>query len=198
MDNLQIDPAKRREQARQAINQVVILCGGRGTRLKPMTDDIPKALVKLNGRPILDYILEFYHQKGFRKVVLCVGYKGDLIREYFKDHQHGLKIEFSDAGESASMLERIYAVKNIVQDQFFVAYGDTLIDLDMEGLQSDHREKKADVTIVTAKIQNPFGLVSYDSKQGLVQSFVEKPILNYYIGCFVMKKALLRSNPEKA
>ena len=72
---------------KQAQNsQVIILCGGKGTRLKPMTDEIPKALVELNGQPIVEYILNFYKSKGFTRFTLCVGYKGDKIRKYFNNN----------------------------------------------------------------------------------------------------------------
>lgn len=172
------------------LSQIVILCGGRGTRLKPMTDEIPKALVKLNHRPILDYILDFYRAKGFNRFILCVGYKGDMIRNHFFHKPHDMEIQFSDAGESASMLERICAVEDKIDGTFFVSYGDTLIDLDVEGMLAFHKQSKAGATIVSAKIQNPFGLVTFDPR-GVATSFVEKPILNYYIGSFVMERSFL-------
>jgi len=178
------------EREYNSLDQIVILCGGRGTRLKPMTDEIPKALVILNHRPILDYILDFYRAKDFNRFILCVGYKGDMIRDHFSHKVRGIEIEFSDAGESASMLERICAVRDKIDDTFFVSYGDTLTDLDVEGMLAFHKQCQAAATIVTAKIQNPFGLVSFDA-EGMATSFIEKPILNYYIGSFLMERSAL-------
>jgi glucose-1-phosphate cytidylyltransferase len=175
---------------------VAILCGGRGTRLKPTTDTIPKALVPLNGRPILDYVLEFYARRGFRHFTLCVGYKSEAIRAHYTPAPDGLQITFSDAGEAASMLERIWALRDGVDDTLIVSYGDTFIDLDLERLLAHHRAAGAEATIVTAKIRSPFGLVRYDGS-GQVTSFVEKPLLNYYIGSFLVEKAAFaRMTPE--
>lgn len=174
----------------RSLGQIVILCGGRGTRLKPMTDEVPKALVKLNGRPVLDYIIDFYCSKGFKRFVLCVGYKGEKIKSHFAHKKSDIDIQFSDAGESASMLERIYAVRDIIDNTFFVSYGDTLTDLDIDGMLVLHKKRKAAVTIVTAGIRNPFGLVTYNAKNEVI-SFVEKPILNYYIGSFVIERSVL-------
>lgn len=170
--------------------QAAILCGGRGTRLKPTTDVIPKALAQLNGRPILDYILDFYQKKGFTRFFLCVGYKADKIKEHYSTPPPGTEIVFSDAGEDASMLERVWQLNPHVVEHLFVSYGDTFINLDLDRMFATHTEHQAEVTIVVAKIRNPFGLVNFD-KEGWVTSFVEKPLLNYYIGSFILKKSAM-------
>ena len=168
--------------------QVAILCGGRGRRLGDRTKSVPKALAPLNGRPILDYVLDFYRSKGFSRFVLCVGYKAQQVVERYSQSEDHEVIEFSDAGEQASMLQRIWALKDVVQDRLVVSYCDTFIDLDMENLLSAHQDAGAAATIVTAQIRSPFGLVDTDP-DGWVSSFVEKPLLNYYIGCFVIEKS---------
>ena len=76
--------------------QVAVLCGGRGTRLKPRTDVIPKALIELNGKPILDYIVDFYAAKGLRRFILCIGYKGGLV----KDQEGGATQQSPGDGQS--------------------------------------------------------------------------------------------------
>ncbi|MDP8213030.1 MAG: NTP transferase domain-containing protein, partial [Candidatus Zapsychrus exili] len=106
--------------------QVVILCGGRGTRLKPATNEIPKPLIELNGKPILDYVIDFYKKNGFSRILLCVGYKGEKIRQYYSKPSRGVKISFSDAGEKASMLKRLWKIRDEVENTFFISYGDTL------------------------------------------------------------------------
>ena len=173
-----------------SVDQVAILCGGKGTRLKPTTDVIPKALVQLNGRPILDYIIEFYRARGLTKFILCVGHKAELVKDYYKNPLPGTEIFFSDAGEDARMLERIWAIREQMGERIFVSYCDTFIDLDLEGMMADHLENKAEVTIVSTKIRNPFGLLTFDS-DNWVNSFVEKPLLNYYIGCFILERSAL-------
>jgi NDP-sugar pyrophosphorylase family protein len=165
---------------------VAILCGGRGTRLRPTTDEVPKALVPLNGRPILDHIVEFYQGKGVERFILCVGYKADRIREHFSTRRNGLEIAYSDVGEHASMLQRIWALRDEIGDRLIVSYGDTFIDLDLADLMAQHQMRGRALTIVTARIRSPFGLVSKDPT-GLVTSFQEKPLLEYYIGSFVLE-----------
>lgn len=173
-------------------NLVAILCGGRGTRLKPATDVIPKALVELNGRPILDYVLSFYRAKGLSDFVLCVGYKADMVRAHFGTPSAATGIRFSDAGEDASMLERIWALRDLMGERILVSYCDTFIDLDLEQMMEVHLRMGAGITIVTARIRNPFGLVGVDA-DGWVASFVEKPVMNYYIGCFILERSALDS-----
>ena len=172
--------------------EVAILCGGRGRRLGKRTESIPKALVPLNGRPILDYVLAFYRSKGFSQFVLCVGYKAEQVVAHYVTAPEGEMIQFSNVGEDASMLERIWALRDVVTDRLIVSYCDTFIDLDLERLLQTHLGNKAVATIVTAEIRNPFGLVTADS-QGWVTSFVEKPMLNYYIGSFVIEKSAFES-----
>jgi glucose-1-phosphate cytidylyltransferase len=170
--------------------RVAILCGGRGSRLGPLTERVPKALAMLDGRPILDHILDFYGNKGISAATLCVGYKAEEIRRHFAAKTPGMELTYSDAGLQASILQRVTRLLEFGEDRFLVSYCDTFIDLDLEGLLESHVRSRAQVTIVTAKIRNPFGVVSVDNS-GWVGSFVEKPIFNYYIGCFVMERSAL-------
>ena len=169
-------------------NRVAILCGGRGTRLKPTTDIIPKALVELNGRPILDYILDFYRSKGLSKFILCVGYKAEQVKAHYANSPTGSDLCFSDVGEDASMLQRIWSLREEIGERLFVSYCDTFIDIDLKGMLEHHIDRRAEATIVTAEIRNPFGLLTIDADRW-VTSFVEKPLLNYYIGCFLIEQS---------
>ena len=177
-------------------SKVVVLCGGRGARLKPQTDVVPKALVPINGRPILEYIIDFYRARGLSSFVLCVGYKGEQIAERYETPPPGIEISISDSGEDASMLQRIWAVRDLIGERAFVSYCDTFIDLDLDGLMANHLDHEAAVTLVSAKIKSPFGLLTFDS-DSWVSSFVEKPLLTYYIGCFILERAgLSHVTPE--
>ncbi|MBF0625210.1 MAG: nucleotidyltransferase family protein [Magnetococcales bacterium] len=171
--------------------EVVILCGGRGVRLKPLTDRVPKGMVPVNGRPMLDHVVEFYRRHGARRVHFCIGYRGEVIRDHFAQAPPGLDCRFFDAGEEAGMLERLWEVREAVGERFVVAYCDTMIDLDLARLLAHHRRLGAGVTLVTSAIRNPFGVVGV-GPEGWVERFEEKPVFTYFIGCFVMEKWAFR------
>ena len=170
--------------------KVCILCGGKGTRLRPQIEEIPKTLVKINGKPILEHNINLYSNKGHKKFILCIGYKGELIVDYIKNsefHKDDIDFEISQAGVEASMLKRIYDLKESVNDILLVSYGDTLTNIDVEDLKKTHIKYGKLITIVVTEIKNPFGLVKFNECNEVV-SFVEKPLLNYYIGMFIMNK----------
>ena len=177
-------------------SKVAILCGGRGSRLRPTTDDVPKALVSLNGCPILDHILDLYRAKGLREFILCVGYKADRVEAHYANAGMEDEIRFSNEGVDASMLERIWALRDLISERLFVTYGDTFTDLNLQAMLDTHLRLGAEVTIVTAKIRSPFGLVAM-GQEGFVTSFVEKPLLDYYIGSFILeRRAMDHITPE--
>ena len=172
--------------------KIAILCGGHGKRLQPITNHLPKPLIPLQNKPILEHILEYFKIKGFNQFILCIGYKGDMIKDYifnYKNNNDG-NFYFSDIGDNASMLQRLYAIKDMFEDRIFCTYGDTLTNLETEDVINYHLKKKALVTITASKIRSPFGLLEID-KNGWATSFVEKPLLNYYIGhSLIEKKAM--------
>lgn len=141
----------------------------------------------LNGRPILDYVLDFYHTQGIGRFVLCIGYRGDEIRRRYQGRSPKRGLEFSDVGEGASMLGRVVALRNLARPRLLVSYGDTLTTVDLRRMLAFHADSGAVATIVTAPIQSPFGLVTFDDC-GWVTSFQEKPVLHYYIGQFLLER----------
>ena len=175
--------------------QAVILCGGKGSRLRPQIEEIPKTLVNLNGKPILEHNLELFSKKSYQEFVLCIGYMGGKIENHIKKLEFkgiDYKVEFSNVGIEASMLKRIYHLKEFVKDRILITYGDTLTNINVHDLQKEHIKSKKSLTIVITKIRNPFGLVNFNKKKEVL-SFVEKPLLNYYIGMFIMNYSVFSS-----
>jgi len=166
--------------------RIIILCGGKGERLKPITEQIPKPMIEIDGKPILHHALDLYSKKGFNDFILCIGYKGDLIKEYFKSNKN-YNIVFKDSGENAGMLKRIYESKDLFDDTAIIAYGDTYADIDFENLLKFHNANSSLLTIVTTPIKSPFGITDVE-EDGRVTNFKEKPVLSYYIGYFVINK----------
>src|SRR3989344_311942 len=166
--------------------KVVILCGGKGVRLKPLNKDIPKPLVEIGGKPIIHQAVELYSQKGFSDFILCIGYKGYLIKEYFSRFPD-YKIKYSDSGEDATMIKRIHDIKDMIDDKIIVAYGDTYAHIDFNNLLSFHNSTDALMTIVASSIKSPFGLIDIKENKNIT-NFKEKPTLNYYMGYSIIKK----------
>lgn len=170
--------------------KTVVLCGGRGSRLRPLTDEIPKPLLALRGKPVLQHTLEFYLSRGLRRFVLCTGYGGDQIRDSVSRFGLAADIEYDDAGEGASMLQRLHHARPRIGDRAFVVYGDTYLPVDPEPMLRDHQESRAAVTLTTGFIRSPFGLVSADGA-GWACSYEEKPVLSYFIGHLLIESAIL-------
>jgi len=178
--------------------EVVILCGGRGTRLRPLTDSMPKTLVPLNGKPVLQHILEYLLAKGLGSFVLCIGYQGGMIKRFVEEHGFAGRVRFSDQGENASMLRRLCAARDLVGQRFFVTYGDTLIDVDHDDMLAKHLAASAALTLTTAQVVSPFGLIQTD-QDGRVVSFVEKPVQTFFVGQYLLESSVLdEAGPELA
>jgi glucose-1-phosphate cytidylyltransferase len=119
--------------------KVVLFCGGQGLRLRGVYDDLPKPLVEIGGRPILWHIMRYYAYYGHTDFVLCLGHRGEQVRDYFRSRSaesHGWRITFVDTGVDASIGERFYATKDHVGDQdvFLANYADGLSDVALDRL----------------------------------------------------------------
>ena len=171
--------------------KILILCGGRGLRLRPVTDDIPKPLVPLHGKPIIHHSIESFIKKGFTEFIICVGYKGHMIEEYLLKQNFSATLDFCNSGDNASMLTRVNDASGMLSENTIVSYGDTLIDVDINDLIESHISSQAKITIITADVKSPFGLVK-TAVDGQVYSFEEKPTQSYYIGHMILQRHLLK------
>ena len=177
--------------------KILVMCGGRGQRLGKLTERLPKPLIKINDKTVLELKLRNYIRQGFNDFILCVGYKGELIREAVKDFGFAdNNVTFSDKGEAAGILKRLFAARELFDDKVILTYGDTYTDIELKQLTTVHDASNNETTIVVAPIQNPFGLVEFDHNHK-VTYFKEKPVLNYYIGYAVINKSALDFVPEK-
>ena len=176
---------------------VIILCGGAGSRLRPLTLHVPKTLVPLNGKPMLRHILDYHLGKGRRRFILCLGYLGNKIREFLAEgHVPEAECTISDLGEKASMLARIHAAIALADaPRSLIVYGDTLIDTDLAAMLAGHAQRGLDLTLTTASIRNPFGLVRLDADHKVL-SFEEKPVQTYYIGQMLMERQAMDGVPQ--
>jgi len=159
--------------------KVLILCGGKGERLKPLTESLPKPLVRIKGRPILSYLLSHFESYGFHKFVVAVGYKSEAIVRYFRQNHRNLQVEIVDSGE-ADIIKRIRDSAEYLKEDFIMGYGDTLADVDLDRLIRFHQSHEGDVSITCYPLRTQFGVVEMDGS-GREASFLEKPVLDKWI-----------------
>ncbi len=161
-----------------------------------LSEKVPKPLMKIRNQTILEMKIRKYIEQGFNNFVLCIGYKGDLIRKLISDKDFSNKIIFSEAGSRAGILKRIISAKDLFSDYVLITYGDTYSNIDLSDLAASHCKNNNEATIVVAPIKTPFGLVEYDNNYR-VTYFKEKPVLNYYIGYAAINKNALEATPNK-
>ncbi|MBI4087899.1 glucose-1-phosphate cytidylyltransferase [Candidatus Kaiserbacteria bacterium] len=179
---------------------VVIMCGGRGTRLKEETEFIPKPMVRIGDRPILWHIMKIYYAQGFRKFILPLGYKGEKIREYINNYSlyandftlkhgaskttltyhgrpaEGWQVSCIDTGLDTQTGGRIKRLEHFIKSPtFMLTYGDGVADVDLGKLLAEHTKRKRLATMTAVHPPVRFGEVIL-KKDGSVQAFSEKPV----------------------
>ncbi|MBI2846487.1 MAG: NDP-sugar synthase [Chloroflexi bacterium] len=185
--------------------KAVILVGGEGTRLRPLTCNIPKPMVPILNRPFLEHVVEYLRGHGVRELFLALCYMPDKIQKHFGDGR-GFGISITYAMEE-SPLGTAGAVKNLeehLNDTFFVLNGDTFTDLDLSAMLAFHKQRKARATIAVTPVENPtvYGVVETNS-QGEVHRFVEKPSWEAVTtnmvnaGCYLLEPELLQHIPPR-
>jgi glucose-1-phosphate cytidylyltransferase len=177
--------------------RVVILCGGMGTRLKEETEFKPKPMVEIGGKPILWHIMKIYASYGFKDFVLCLGYKGEMIKQYFLNYEmmscditvelgssnvkvhnshqeQGWRIILADTGENALTGARVKRIEKYIDgDLFMLTYGDGVADIDIKKLLEFHKSHGKIGTVTGVHPSSRFGELVVESDQ--VKEFSEKP-----------------------
>lgn len=202
--------------------KVVILCGGIGYRLKEETEFKPKPMVQIGNKPILWHIMKIYAHYGFNEFIVALGYKGDLIKDYFLNQKYfadnftlhtksgytklhrnkndrekdDFKITFVDTGQDTLPGERILRIKDFIPESdsdFMVTYGDGVSDINIKALFKFHKKMGTIGTVTAVHPRSRFGLLSLDKKR-VVWDFLEKPVLAEWIngGFMVFKKSFFK------
>ena len=174
---------------------VVILCGGRGTRLQQQTASIPKPLVEIGGRPIVWHVIQIYLAQGFRSFLLLTGYKGEQIEQFVADASwpSDAGIQCLATGEDTPTGGRLaLAAGELGARSFCATYADGVADVDLGSLLAYHAEHRASATMTVVRPELQFGVAELGG-DGLVRGFVEKPRSEHWIngGFFCFEPAVL-------
>jgi len=177
--------------------KVVIFCGGQGTRLREETEFRPKPMVLIGQKPILWHIMKTYAHYGFKEFVLCLGYKGEMIRKYFNENggDRDWSVIAEDTGERAEKGARLKKIERyITGDTFMVTYGDGVADIDIGKLLAFHNSHGKPATMTGVHPRSSFGEVRFEM-DGTVTQFIEKPQFSAETingGFFVLNKEILK------
>lgn len=175
--------------------QVVILCGGKGSRIYPFSEYFPKPMMPVNGRPILVHLMHIYARQGFRRFALAAGHRKEMLFDYFEGRFPDWEIKILDTGAEADTADRLRACAGHVGERFLATYGDGLGNVDLGALLRFHREHGGMATVTAVPLRSQYGTLQFD-QDGRVRSFAEKPVIqNTWInaGFFVFEK---RGVPE--
>lgn len=174
--------------------KVVILAGGFGTRISEYTKKIPKPMIMINKKPIIVHIMEHYAKYGFNDFVIALGYKGLVIKNYFKKKKFNWNIDLIDTGLKTMTGGRVKRLEKILgNERFFMTYGDGISDLDINKLLRFHKKNKKLVTLTAVRPPARFGAIKLSGNK--VRLFKEKnKIHEGWIngGFFVIEPAFLK------
>jgi glucose-1-phosphate cytidylyltransferase len=175
---------------------VVILCGGRGTRLQERTQELPKPLVEIGGMPIVWHVIQLYAVQGFRRFLLATGYKGELIERFVSAHSwpDGVDVQCVDTGletQTGGRIKRL-APRLAGEELFCATYADGVADIDLDALLAFHRGHGALATMTVVRPELQFGVTEL-APDGRVRGFHEKPRSEHWIngGFFCFAAAAL-------
>lgn len=175
--------------------QSVILAGGLGTRLLPYTMFVPKPMLPLGEKPILEHIIEWNVKNGIDDIILCISYLGRMIEDYFGDGQRiGASIQYATARKPLATAGQLKTAQDMIGETFVCMYGDSIYGFDLSAMVRAHREEKAFVTMGLHEHDTtiPYGVIDTDGN-GRVVAWREKPETRVQInmGCYVMEPGVM-------
>lgn len=180
--------------------RAVILAGGKGTRLFPYTTLLPKPLVPIGDRPILEIVLVWLREAGIRDIILSVGHLAELIQAFFGNGEKwGVRLTYVIEDEPLGTIGPLTLLDGL-DENFFVLNGDVLTDLDLGALYAAHAASGATLTVATRRreVHVDFGVLRYEPQTLRIESFVEKPIIPYDVsmGVYLLRKRCLDHVPR--
>ena len=180
-------------------NKVILMVGGLGTRLRPLTNDVPKPMLDVGNKPILHTIVENFAKYGYTDIIMCVNYKSEIIKEYFGNgDKFGVKIEYVLESKRMGTAGALSLLQKRPKDDFFVMNGDLLTNVNFEYLHEYHKDSNACASICVRKyeMQVPYGVVNVRANK--VTSIEEKPTQSFFVsaGIYMFSPIVLDFIPK--
>ena len=180
-------------------NKVILMVGGLGTRLRPLTNDVPKPMLDVGNKPILHTIVENFAKYGYTDIIMCVNYKSEIIKEYFGNgDKFGVKIEYVLENQRMGTAGALSLLQKRPKDDFFVMNGDLLTNVNFEYLHEYHKDSNACASICVRKyeMQVPYGVVNVRANK--VTSIEEKPTQSFFVsaGIYMFSPIVLDFIPK--
>jgi dTDP-glucose pyrophosphorylase len=180
-------------------NKVVLMVGGLGTRLRPLTEDTPKPMLKVGNKPILQTIVEKFAEYGFVNIVMCVNYKSDIIRDFFGDgSEFGVNIEYVLESKRMGTAGALSLLAKIPSEPFFVMNGDLLTNINFEHLYDYHITNSSMATMCVREydFQVPYGVVNIEDSK--IVSVTEKPTHKFFVnaGIYILNPRVIMDIPK--
>ena len=177
----------------------VILAGGLGTRLQPYTTFLPKPMLPLGEKPILEHLIEWSKKNGVKSIVLCVSYLKKTIEDYFEDGKRfGVDIEYAVSDKPLATAGQLKTAEEFIDDTFVCMYGDSIYNFNLRNMIKQHVQKKSFVTMSLHEYKTnlPYGVI--ETKNNKVVAWNEKPELkvNINMGCYVMEPQVMKFIPK--
>ena len=180
-------------------NKVILMAGGLGSRLRPLTDNTPKPLLKVGNKPILQTIIENFASHGFENIIISLNYKSQMIRDYFKDgSDSGVNIEYLEENKRLGTAGALSLLKDSPNEAFFVMNGDLLTNVNFSDLLDFHNFSGSTATMCVREYQYqiPYGVIQTDSEN--IISIEEKPINKFFVnaGIYLLNPDVLNQVPK--
>jgi len=195
-----VDFFKKRAQKIKKLNvPVVIMAGGEGSRLNPFTKILPKPLMPIGEKPIIEIIMDRFMDYGCNDFYLSINYKSNIIKAYFNDFEHAYKISYIEEKQPLGTAGSLNFLKRQMKKTFFLSNCDILIEADYADILKYHLEKKNKITLVSSMkhFVIPYGVCEIEN-EGILRSIQEKPEYDYFVntGMYVLDKSVLKDIPK--
>ena len=180
--------------------KAVIIAGGLGTRLRPLTHNTPKPMLPIGGKPILEHLINWTKKGGIKSVVLCVSYLRESIEDYFGNgEKFGIKIEYAISKKQLATAGQLKTAEEFIDKDFVCMYGDSIFNFSLRSMIKQHDMKKPFVTMSLNEYKTnlPYGVIE-TSKNGKIVSWNEKPEIkaNVNMGCYIMNQNIFDLIPK--